>query len=171
MSDRWRGAGGKADSHENLIGRTRDLLRETELPHVIENVPGARGSLINPSVLSGEMFGLRVHRPRLFETNWLLLVPPKPPAASDTIGVYGKAHDGRLLWERADGTQQRAAASLEEAQEAMGMPWADWRGCAEAVPPAYTELIGHQLLALHMATAPKRSLQDPAPAGLVGDME
>ena len=116
MSNRWRGAGGKADSHENLIGRTRDLLRETELPHVIENVPGARGSLINPSVLSGEMFGLRVHRPRLFETNWLLLVPPKPPAASDTIGVYGKAHDGRLLWERADGTQQRAAASLEEAK-------------------------------------------------------
>ena len=51
------------------------------------------------------------------------------------------------------------------------MPWADWRGCAEAVPPAYTELIGHRLLARITATAPARSLQDPAPAGLVGDTE
>jgi hypothetical protein len=28
----------------------------------------------------------------------------------------------------------------------MGMPWATWRGCVEAIPPAYTEWIGSQLL-------------------------
>jgi DNA (cytosine-5)-methyltransferase 1 len=146
MSNRWRGAGGKADSHENLIEATRELLQATGLPYVIENVPGARKWLRNPAVLTGEMFGLSVHRPRLFETNWLLLVPPKPPAARDTVGVYGKAHDGRLLWRRKDGSEQHAASSLEEARAAMGMPWASWRGCAEAIPPAYTELIGAQLL-------------------------
>jgi DNA (cytosine-5)-methyltransferase 1 len=27
------------------------------------------------------------------------------------------------------------------------MPWASWNGCREAVPPAYTEFIGAQLLA------------------------
>ena len=51
------------------------------------------------------------------------------------------------------------------------MPWATKAECNEAVPPAYTELIGIQLLALITATAPKRSLPDPAPAGLVGDSE
>ena len=153
MSNRWRGHGGKADSHVSLILETRRLVDASGLPYVIENVPGARGHLINPVVLSGEMFGLGVHRPRLFETNWLLLVPRKSPPARESIGVYGKAHDGRLLWQRADGTQQRAAASLEEARTAMGMSWADWRGLAEAVPPAYTELIGHQLMAqLKVAT-------------------
>ena len=28
----------------------------------------------------------------------------------------------------------------------MGMPWADWNGVREAIPPAYTEYIGGQLL-------------------------
>ena len=147
MSNRWRGKGGKADSHENLIDATRELLVATGLPYVIENVPGARAHLHDPVVLTGEMFGLRVHRPRLFETNWPLMVPPKPKAAKDTIGVYGRSHDGRLLWRRKDGSEQRAASSLEEGREAMGMPWASWRGCAEAIPPAYTHLIGVQLFA------------------------
>lgn len=28
----------------------------------------------------------------------------------------------------------------------MGMPWGDWHGVKEAVPPAYTEFIGKQLM-------------------------
>jgi DNA (cytosine-5)-methyltransferase 1 len=28
----------------------------------------------------------------------------------------------------------------------MGMPWADWHGCKEAIPPAYSRFIGEQLL-------------------------
>lgn len=47
---------------------------------------------------------------------------------------------------RKDGTEQRAASSLKQAQDAMGMPWATWRGCVEAIPPAYTEHLGRQLL-------------------------
>jgi DNA (cytosine-5)-methyltransferase 1 len=147
MSNRWRGKGGKADSHENLINATRELLDATGLPYVIENVPGAKPFLNAPVVLTGEMFGLGVHRPRLFETNWPLVVPPKPKASPNTIGVYGKAPDGRLLWRRKDGTEQRAASSLEEGQQAMGMPWASWRGVAEAIPPAYTHFVGAQLFA------------------------
>lgn len=76
------------------------------------------------------------------------MVPTKPKPSRDSIGVYGREPDGRLLWRRKDGSEQRAAASLEEGREAMGMPWASWRGCAEAVPPAYTELIGAQLIAI-----------------------
>jgi DNA (cytosine-5)-methyltransferase 1 len=36
-------------------------------------------------------------------------------------------------------------ADLETAREAMGMPWADWQGVKDAVPPAMTEYIGAQL--------------------------
>jgi hypothetical protein len=37
---------------------------------------------------------------------------------------------------------------LKEAQDAMNMPWCDdWRGIAEAIPPAYTKFIGEQFLA------------------------
>lgn len=146
MSNRWRGKGTKADAHVDLIAVTRAMLKTTGVPWVLENVPGAAKHLRDPITLTGGMFGLRVHRPRLFESNVLLLAPVKPAISRDTVGVFGKAHDGRLLWKRRDGSEQRAAASLEEARAAMGMPWADWRGCAEAVPPAYTEFIGRHLL-------------------------
>lgn len=146
MSNRHRGQGGKADSHVDLIDAVRQRLVGTGKPYVIENVPGARRQMRNPVVLTGGMFGLRVERPRLFESNVLLLAPPAARVLNP-VGVYGKAHDGRRLSTRKDGSEQRAAASLLEAQEAMGMPWASWRGCAEAIPPAYTEHIGRQLLA------------------------
>lgn len=146
MSNRHRGQGGKADSHVDLIDAVRQRLVGTGKPYVIENVPGARKQLRNPVVLTGGMFGLRVERPRLFESNVLLLAPPVA-RVENPVGVYGRAHDGRRLSTRKDGSEQRAAASLAEAQEAMGMPWASWRGCAEAIPPAYTEFIGRQLLA------------------------
>lgn len=145
MSNKHRGKGTKADEWPDLIGPTRELLIASGKPWVLENVAGARVEMTNPFTLHGGMFGLRVHRPRLFDSNLLILTPQAEPTR-DPIGVYGKAHDGRLLFTRKDGTEQRAAASLEEAQAAMGMPWASWRGCAEAIPPAYTEFIGEQLL-------------------------
>ena len=144
MSNRWRGKGGKADRQPDLIGPTRDLLDQTGLPYVIENVPGARSLLHDPVRLIGEMFGLRIHRPRLFETSFPLLAIPAPPRQQDPVAVYGK-QDGRRLWTRQDGSELRVA-SLELAREAMGIPWADWDGCREAIPPVYTEWLGWWLL-------------------------
>lgn len=144
MSNRWRGLGGVADEHVNLIAPTRELLLSLGLPYIIENVPGARRDLRDPVTLSGGMFGLRVDRPRLFETNWPLSPLPRV-RVENPVGVYGKL-DGRRLWTRKDGTQQRAARGVDEARDVMGMPWASARGCAEAIPPAYTEHIGRALL-------------------------
>lgn len=155
MSNRWRGKGGKADSHVDLIATMRDRLSSAGVPWVIENVPGAAKSLRDPIILTGGMFGLRVHRPRLFESNILLLAPPREAPPSGSVGVFGKHPDGRLLFKRKDGTEQRAAKGLEDARDAMGMPWASWRGCAEAIPPAYTEFIGRQLMqAIRFAKTP-----------------
>lgn len=82
--------------------------------------------------------------PRLFESNIALLVPARPPRQADPVAVYGK-NDGRRLWTRKDGSELRCA-SLEEAREAMGIDWMTWDEIREAVPPAYTEHIGRQLI-------------------------
>jgi DNA (cytosine-5)-methyltransferase 1 len=34
-----------------------------------------------------------------------------------------------------------------EASVAMGMPWASQDGLRQAIPPAYTEWVGHQMMA------------------------
>jgi DNA (cytosine-5)-methyltransferase 1 len=147
MSNRWRGAGGRADEHINLIPQVVGLLTAWGGPWVVENVPGARADLTNAFTLTGGMFGLGVHRPRLFGSNTLIMCPPKAAPPEDALGVYGKAHDGRRLFTRANGSIQRAAGSLTEAQAAMGIDWMGWDDLREAVPPAYTEYIGRQLLA------------------------
>jgi DNA (cytosine-5)-methyltransferase 1 len=146
MSNRYRGQGGVADSHVDLIAAIRERLQSAGVPWVLENVVGAARSMRDPIKLSGGMFGLRVHRPRLFESNVLILAPSPAPPPRRHVGVFGKRPDGRRFWTRIDGTENRAARGLADAQDAMGMPWADWRGCAEAIPPAYTEYIGRQLL-------------------------
>jgi len=146
MSNRWRGQGTRADEHVNLIPEVRDALLQWGGPYVIENVPGARRDLRHPITLHGGMFGLGVHRPRLFESNAPLMAYTAPPPVNP-IGVYGKAADGRRLFTRTDGTEQRAARSLEEAQTAMGCEWmTDFRDIAESIPPAMTEYIGSQLI-------------------------
>lgn len=144
MANRYRGKGGPTDDHVNLIAPVREALEATGLPYVIENVVGARAHLRAPVTLDGGMFGLRVYRPRLFETNW-----PLQPAATrpvvDPIGVYGKL-DGRRIWTRTDGTEQRAPRTFAEGAAAMGIDWMTaWEDLTEAIPPAYTEWIGLQL--------------------------
>lgn len=134
-----------ASSEPELIEPVRDMLRAIGLPYVIENVTGARRDMESPITMHGGQFGLNVYRPRLFESNVLLTPPPKAPRPKDAAAVYGKKEDRRRLWTRKDGTELRAA-SLDEARDAMQMPWASWNGCREAIPPAYTEWIGRQLI-------------------------
>jgi DNA (cytosine-5)-methyltransferase 1 len=138
--------------HPDLIAPTRALLVETGLPYVIENVNGALRELRDPVRICARAVGLpRMARHRLFETNWPLTTPACACStkSSVTIGVYGDRPDGRELNTWYPGSA-RAPRSLAEAQEAMGMDWADWVGTKEAIPPAYTDLIGRQLLA-HLA--------------------
>ena len=151
MSNRWRGYGGVADTHIDLIEATRRALSARGVPYIIENVVGARRSLRNAVKLTGGAFGLRVERPRLFESNVLLHGSPCKPVL-DPVGVYGIRPDGRRLWTRADGSEQRAAASMEEASLAMGIDWMEWDELKESIPPAYTHFIGEQLR-LHLEAA------------------
>jgi DNA (cytosine-5)-methyltransferase 1 len=152
MSNRWRGAGGLADQRVDLLQPMWTRLDDCTVPVVIENVLGKHiDALPLPWIkLHGGMFDLGVHRPRLFWSNRLLLEPGRPAQVADPVGVYGKHHDGRRLFTRTDGTEQRAPATLTAAHAAMGIDWMTWRELAESIPPAYTQFIGQQLLA-HLA--------------------
>lgn len=135
--------------HSDLIAATRELVAQTGLPYVIENVQGAVAELRNSVRICARSVGLpQMARHRYFETNWGLMVPPCACGTKQgvTIGVYGDRPDGRELNSRYRGNA-RAPKGLAEAQAAMGMDWADWHGTKEAVPPAYAELIGAQLIA------------------------
>jgi DNA (cytosine-5)-methyltransferase 1 len=138
------------DNRPDLLTPTRALLLDRDIPYVIENVPGAKARMAATLTLHGGMFGLGVHRPRLFESNVMLLAPAAP-VTKNPVGVYGdrpvKRYSTRLNGNMSGKRSTlRIARSLEEAREVMGMPWANWHGCREAIPPAYTEFIGPQLL-------------------------
>jgi DNA (cytosine-5)-methyltransferase 1 len=143
MANRKRGD--HPDLLESIQRRLRAWADATGGIYVIENVPGARSRMWEPLLLHGGMFGLEVDRPRLFETNAPVMVYDAP-RTFDPIGVYGRRHDGRRLFTRTDGSTQRAAKSLKQAQAAMGIDWMTWDELAQAIPPAYTEYIGAQLL-------------------------
>ena len=64
-STQWRKSG---KQYPDLIKPTRTALQKTGKSYVIENVVGA--PLINPTILNGSFFGMRVRRTRLFETSF-----------------------------------------------------------------------------------------------------
>lgn len=126
-------------NHPRLIEATRAALIATERPYVIENVPGA--PLLNPIILNGAMFGLLVHRNRLFELSinipFFLLPPTGKPVKM-----------GRKI-KRGDIIQPVGNFSgVEYAREQMGIGWMTQKELAQAIPPAYTKWIGEQLIAI-----------------------
>lgn len=150
MRASWRGRGVN-DGYSDLLTPMLAMLRGRETPWVVENVVGAGKAMRATLALHGGMFGLGVHRPRLFESNVLILAP-RAPLTEKPIGVYDRGprtvthYRTRLNGNGKGRSEMRIARTLEEARELMGMPWADWHGCKEAIPPAYTEHIGAQLI-------------------------
>jgi len=128
-----------------LVPQTRDLLDSTNLPYVIENVQGS--PVRRDLVLCGEMFGLDVIRHRYFELGgWSGTAPTHKPHRGRVRGWrHGEYFDGPYLAVHGEGGGK---GSVAEWQAAMGIDWTDVRReIAEAIPPAYTEHVGVQLLA------------------------
>lgn len=137
-----------------LIDVVRDRLLESGLPYVIENVEGAAWAMCFPMSLCGTAFGLgaqgcELRRHRLFESN--LFLKPKPCRHTDgpVIGVYGGHARKRAAKHGGRGTQDKwASGHVAAAREAMGIDWMTLAEMSEAIPPAYTQFIGEQLMAL-----------------------
>lgn len=131
------------------IADFRRALKATGKPYVIENVVGA--PLENYVMLCGSMFGLKVYRHRLFECNPPVMLSPA------SCNHWGKASGSKSMK-----AEKRVTPNLDDfdiltvtghdfilshAREAMGIDWMSQAGISQAVPPAYTEHIGRQLLA------------------------
>ena len=127
------------DAYPDLIKPTRDVLAQLGVSYVIENVPGARRELTNPIMLCGSMFGLRVRRHRLFETSPIILLTPC--CKHDYTPVYVTGSTGR-----SGCGFRRVDASIAEKKDAMDIDWMVTKEIDEAIPPAYTEWIGKQLI-------------------------
>lgn len=132
-----RNAQGKSTSKVDLIPQTRAALIESGKPYIIENVMGS--PLIDPVMLCGSAFNLKVRRHRIFESN-IKLIGSKcdHKLQGRPIGIYGSLRD-----EIPGGG--KTATSIEEAREAMEMPWAIWTELVEAIPPAFTKYLGDQV--------------------------
>ena len=123
-----------------LINPVRKSLTAIGLPWVIENVVGAPLPVQDTLdgrcgvELCGTMFALPVWRHRLFETSW----PVAAPRGCDHTLMPMNPHRG----------DRSAGRTPEDSwRVAMGVGWMSRHEGREAVPPAYTEYIGAQLLA------------------------
>lgn len=148
--------------HVNLIPQTRDLLERAGIPYVIENVRKARPHLIEPVSLFGTMFDCHLttsqgqrfvlSRERLFETSWGLKAPADPGRQGFPVAnVYGGHLRARAkAYRTGNGTGRTVDFPGEDrpalAAQLMGMPWASMHEMSEAVPPAYTEYVGRELM-------------------------
>jgi DNA (cytosine-5)-methyltransferase 1 len=135
---------GRPSTHADLIPATRAMLRASGRLYVIENVEGA--PLLAPIRICATAFGLPMYRHRLFESNvmlwgrqcehdrqaeakyWTSWCPNGERRRAKVVQVYGSAAD-RHLW-----------------ADAMGIDWMTPAELTQAIPPAYTQWIGEQLM-------------------------
>lgn len=149
---------GKFD-YPDLIPQTRNLLNETGLPYIIENVQGAE--VRRDLTLCGDMFDLRVIRHRYFECSFPVIQPthetdPRKHKGRVAGMRHGEWFEGPYFAVHGDGGGK---GTIEQWRDAMDIHWINKdltikeqrRMIAQAIPPAYAEYVGAQLLA-HLAS-------------------
>lgn len=124
--------------HPDLIAPVRELLDQTGLPYIIENVVGA--PLKSPVMLCGATLGLHTYRHRLFESNVTLTVPEHQPHDQQQIKMGRPLEDGDFY--QAVGH----FSNVPYVKTDLGVPWMSREGIKECIPPAYTKYLGRQLL-------------------------
>lgn len=156
---RWaaNGANSNAEQWPDLITPGRELLNDTGLPWVMENV--AKAPLRRDLVLCGSMFDLtavdtdgttlHLRRHRVFESN-VPLSAPRPcshPRGVQVAGVYGGARKDKV--EARTVRKGGYVPPDADVQSALlgGVDWMTGKGRRECIPPIYAEHIGRQLIA------------------------
>lgn len=137
--------------HTDLIPATRAMLEASGRPYIIENVPGA--PLLSPITVCGLSLGLNVKRHRLFESNALLFGTECPKGhPGDWLIVFGysalRRSKGAGTGPKRDrGKSKGKSVPHAETCAAMDIDWMSRTEISQAIPPAYTEFLGRQLLA------------------------
>lgn len=124
--------------YECFIERVRNELIKIGKPFVIENTMDA--PLIEPVTLCGSMFGLKTYRHRLFESNFKINVPVHPVHVAKNTKMGRKPVDGEFI------QVVGHFSGVKFAQKAMGIDWLGQKELAQAIPPAYSEFIGKQII-------------------------
>lgn len=108
-------------------------------PYIIENVPMA--PLLDPIRLCGTMFGLKVFRHRHFESSLTLLAPSHAKHVGGTNSHRGYSTGAAYITVGGNNYNRLEGAA------AMGIDWPTTRPeLSQAIPPAYTEYLGRQIL-------------------------
>lgn len=141
----------KTRQYPDLLAPTRELLMQTGLPWVLENVSTAK--MAHGTVICGTALGLNVRRHRRFDASFLLWSPGPCRHQPDNINVYGhgvwnyrQRDEQHKHWQRQNSSQ--CPLTVAEGRAAFEVEWMTQHGMAECVPPAYTEWIGRQIRAV-----------------------
>jgi len=132
---------GYRKEHPDLVAPTRDYLKATGKPFVLENVPGA--PMLNYIKLNGTMFGLKTKKERWFELHgfeiWLMPAPLNTRGmikSGKLVGIVGHSNYANEI-----------IANKENLAAAYSIDWKMNRHeLRQAIPPAYTEYIGKYLM-------------------------
>lgn len=149
--------------HPELVEPMRERLQSAGVPWVIENVVGAPLEIHPPTlfgsesgvVLCGTMFGLNngtyeLRRHRLFESN-VPITQPRCHHRLPCLGFYGDhvrfyISGAKKAGKYGAGDITGNARKMPLVRDLLGIDWMTWDEAREAIPPAYTEYVGTQLL-------------------------
>jgi len=132
--------------HPLLLEPTRLRLMTQSTPWIIENVSGApMGQFVE---LCGTHFGLKVYRHRQFESSHMLFSPCRCTHPNyllpGFVSICGHRVKGRATNRYHN---QYPVYPSSYGKEAMGIDWKMNRDeLDQAIPPAYTEWLGRQIL-------------------------
>ena len=143
--------------YPRLLAPMRKRLQEWGGLYVMENVTGAaltEREMDNPLMLCGTHFGLHVERHRYFESNCLLFGAGPCAHRIGNVSVRRKRAEYIGVWSGvtyidSHGRVRKRPKSCRfaDAMAAMGIDWPmTFDELGEAIPPAYTEWLGRQLL-------------------------
>lgn len=132
------------------IPPTMAAVQATGLPWCVENVDSraSKTDLGSAWTLCGTMFGLRwddgrpLYRHRLFAMSDFMLAPAHPKhdkvlVPGPLLKDRGRLNNGYVIGGHQNGLR---------AMGAMGIDWMTGNELSQAIPPAYTEFLGRQLL-------------------------
>jgi DNA (cytosine-5)-methyltransferase 1 len=128
---------GLSEDYPDLIGPVRELLQASGKPYIIENVEGS--PLRNPTMLCGWAFGRDIYRHRFFESN-VPLQAPRHRRHDTRASRAGHWEPGTFI------SISGHCGPVALARKEMEMDWTTIDELVEAVPPYYTEYLGHQVM-------------------------
>jgi DNA (cytosine-5)-methyltransferase 1 len=132
-----------------MLNATIDRLRFIRQPWVVENVETAK---MNEDVyrlrLCGSSYGLDVRRHRWFASNVLMLAPPCAHRLQTPRfrSLDSRRPKGKLATVVGVHGHLNYPGELELRCQAMGIDWMTNDELSQAIPPAYTEWIGRNLI-------------------------